>query len=143
MAPLPTSTRCLLRLSTPRCLTALPPPLACTSQRRHKADIVQRSSGEFDRTSSSFESPFRSPDNPTTKVPNFGAYMSKKGETANKTFQYFMVGSMGLLAAAGAKATVQGELRTRWLALGSERSGVCGIQRVDRDDEEGQWIEQN
>lgn len=35
--------------------------------------------------------------------------MSKKGETSNKTFQYFMVGGMGLLAAAGAKATVQGE----------------------------------
>lgn len=37
--------------------------------------------------------------------------MSKKGETHNKTFQYFMVGTMGLLAAAGAKATVQGEHR--------------------------------
>lgn len=35
--------------------------------------------------------------------------MSKKGETSNKTFQYFMVGGMGLLAAAGAKATVQGK----------------------------------
>ena len=34
--------------------------------------------------------------------------MSKKGETSNKTFQYFMVGTMGLLSAAGAKATVQG-----------------------------------
>lgn len=34
--------------------------------------------------------------------------MSKRGETSNKTFQYFMVGGMGLLTAAGAKATVQG-----------------------------------
>ena len=36
--------------------------------------------------------------------------MSKKGETSNKTFQYFMVGAMGLLSAAGAKATVQGRV---------------------------------
>ena len=111
MAPLPTSTRHLLRLSHHRCLSALPTPLACTSQRRHKADIVQRTSGEYDRTPSPLDSPFRNPDViPTTKVPNFGAYMSKRGESVNKTFQYFMVGSMGLLAAAGAKATVQGEL---------------------------------
>ena len=34
--------------------------------------------------------------------------MSKKPESSNKVFQYFMVGSMGLLTAAGAKATVQG-----------------------------------
>ena len=37
--------------------------------------------------------------------------MSKKGESPNKVFQYFMVGTMGALAAAGAKATVQGRLR--------------------------------
>ena len=35
--------------------------------------------------------------------------MSKRGETSNKTFSYFMVGAMGLLSAAGAKATVQGK----------------------------------
>lgn len=110
MAPLPTSTRTLLRLCPHRSLAALSPPLACTSQqRRHKADIVQRTAGEYDKTPA-FESPFRSIDQqPTTKIPDFGAYKSRKGETTNRTVQYFMVGSMGVLAAAGAKATVQGE----------------------------------
>lgn len=54
--------------------------------------------------------------------------MSKRGETSNRTFQYFMVGGMGLLTAAGAKATVQGmyswvreeEGNVPWL---SERGG--------------------
>lgn len=40
--------------------------------------------------------------------------MSKRGETSNKTFQYFMVGGMGLLTAAGAKATVQGMFSWVW-----------------------------
>ncbi len=108
MAPLTTSSRALLRASAQR-------PLRCVSlalsaqQRRGKADIVERTAGEFDRTPR-VESPFRSSDdNPTTNIPDFKKYMSKKGETSNKTFQYFMVGSMGLLAAAGAKATVQGK----------------------------------
>jgi len=79
------------------------------AQRRTKADIVDRHSGAIDETSR-FETPFRGKDEmPTTKVPNFGKYMSKRSETSNKTFQYFMVGGMGLLAAASAKATVQGE----------------------------------
>ena len=59
---------------------------------------------------SSFNSPFKGEEySPTTKIPSFGKYMSKNSETSNRVFQYFMVGSMGLLAAAGAKATVQGE----------------------------------
>ena len=57
----------------------------------------------------SFDSPFKTAESPsTTKIPNFSHYMSKRSETGNRVFQYFMVGSMGLLAAAGAKATVQG-----------------------------------
>lgn len=61
---------------------------------------------------SSFASPFetassRSPD--TNRIPNFGPYMSKSSETTNRVFQYFVVGTMGLLTAAGAKATVQGK----------------------------------
>ena len=59
----------------------------------------------------SFDSPFRSKPKDSVdfdKVPNFAAYRSKSSEGANRVFQYFMVGSMGLLTAAGAKATVQG-----------------------------------
>ena len=70
---------------------------------------MERTAGEFDRTPS-FESPFKNPQsNPTTKIPSFANYMSKKPETSNRVFQYFMVGTMGVLTAAGAKATVQGE----------------------------------
>ena len=36
----------------------------------------------------------------------------KQSTQANRLFQYFMVGSMGLMAAAGAKATVQGMAMT-------------------------------
>jgi Ubiquinol cytochrome reductase transmembrane region len=69
----------------------------------------RRVSGEFSPTPS-FDSPFKGEESsPTTKIPSFKNYMSKSSETSNRVFQYFMVGSMGLLAAAGAKATVQGE----------------------------------
>ena len=73
--------------------------------------MIREAAGEYDKTPS-FNSPFRTTtaykDQATTKIPNFGAYMSKKNETSNKTFQYFMVGAFGLLTAAGAKAAVQG-----------------------------------
>lgn len=116
MAPLTTSSRTLLSACSRHPLRCLSPALSA-QQRRGKADIVQRIAGEHDRTSK-FESPFKSIDeNPTTKVPDFKKYMSKSSDTSNKTFQYFMVGSMGLLAAAGAKATVQGELEGDELAI--------------------------
>ncbi len=69
----------------------------------------RRPASEYSPTPS-FDSPFKGEEySPTTKIPSFGKYMSKNSETSNRVFQYFMVGSMGLLAAAGAKATVQGE----------------------------------
>lgn len=71
--------------------------------------------------SSSFSSPFSGPSGPfpqhraggpdkkdTTKIPSFKHYASPAPEVTNRVFQYFMAGSMGLLAAAGAKNTVQG-----------------------------------
>ena len=111
MPPLPAARSTLLRLCPRQHVpsTITPSILAATQQRRCKADIVERHSGEYEQTPR-FESPFKNRDeNPTTKIPSFANYMSKKGETSNKTFQYFMVGGMGLLTAAGAKATVQGE----------------------------------
>lgn len=118
MSPFPPSARCARRsLLNIRSCTAhnlLPCPaaaLATSQQRRHKADIVERTSGQYDSTPK-FDSPFKNrDDNPTTKIPSFEKYMSKKPEASNKTFQYFMVGGMGLLAAAGAKATVQGKFQ--------------------------------
>ncbi|KAL6719230.1 Cytochrome b-c1 complex subunit Rieske, mitochondrial [Lecanora helva] len=114
MAPLSTSSRNLLRTCHRRPLKSLSPAVLSSTtrhhqQRRNQTDISRpaAAAGEYERTPK-FESPFKTQDaNPTTKIPNFGHYMSKRGETSNKTFQYFMVGGMGLLAAAGAKATVQ------------------------------------
>ena len=100
---------CLRQPRSAKHLQSLTPlRLISSSSNRQQADIVQRTSGEVDRTPS-FNSPFRSRDsNPTTNIPSFKNYMSKRGETGNRVFQYFMVGSMGALAAAGAKATVEG-----------------------------------
>jgi len=41
----------------------------------------------------------------STSVPDFTPYLHKSPDS-NRTLQYFMVGSMGLLAASGAKSTV-------------------------------------
>ncbi|KAI9705524.1 MAG: hsp70 nucleotide exchange factor fes1 [Candelina mexicana] len=78
------------------------------AQRRGRASpAVEQASGEVDRTPT-FQSPFRDLDSkPTTMIPDFSNYKSNRGGTTNKTFQYFMVGSMGLLSALGAKATVE------------------------------------
>ncbi len=129
MAPLTTSSRTALRTCQRQPFKCLSPALtSAQQQRRGKADVVQRTAGEYDRTAK-FESPFKnSEENPTTKIPSFAKYMSKKGETSNKTFQYFMVGGMGLLAAAGAKATVQGERALHFIgSLRECREGICTI----------------
>lgn len=113
----------MLRLCPRRRLPTLPAAFLAT-QRRGKADIVGRTSGEYDETPA-FQSPFKSDSNPTTKIPSFAKYMSKRGEISNRTFQYFMVGGMGLLAAAGAKATVHG---TKPLHLYAELKLSGGIE---------------
>lgn len=65
------------------------------------------STSNFDDTSE-YKSPFASPKpHTTTKIPDFSKY--RGGSTSgNKLFGYFMVGTMGILSAAGAKATIQG-----------------------------------
>lgn len=64
------------------------------------------STSHFDDTSE-YKSPFASPEpRTTTKIPDFSKY--RGGSTSgNKLFGYFMVGTMGALSAAGAKATIQ------------------------------------
>ena len=90
MNPLVFRTSAMLRLCPRRQVSIIPAKVAAM-QRRGVSDTS-----------------FTTDSNPTTKIPSFAKYMSKRGETSNKTFQYFMVGSMGLLAAAGAKATING-----------------------------------
>ncbi len=53
--------------------------------------------------------------------------MAKGGETSNKVFSYFMVGTLGLLTAAGAKATVQGEQLPRFLERTAGAIDVLGL----------------
>ncbi|KIX08451.1 cytochrome b-c1 complex subunit Rieske, mitochondrial [Rhinocladiella mackenziei CBS 650.93] len=89
---LPTSTTPSSRLSVVSATTS-----SSSSQRRLASGGV---------ASSSFASPFGRPKYDTTKIPSFKAYESPNSEITNRTFQYFMAGTMGLLAAAGAKNTV-------------------------------------
>ncbi|RMZ92474.1 hypothetical protein DV736_g279, partial [Chaetothyriales sp. CBS 134916] len=70
------------------------------SQRRHRASAVGSASQSTFNTAADGGVD-------TTKIPSFKAYRSKAAEVSNRTFQYFMVGTMGLLTAVGAKATVQ------------------------------------
>jgi ubiquinol-cytochrome c reductase iron-sulfur subunit len=80
-------------------------------------------------------SPFKAPTKAqTTKIPSFAAYRSKKNNAGkNLLFQYFMVGSMGALTAAGAKATVQGmTIMHKGYVIGLEGqlvAGGCGWHR--------------
>ncbi|KAK9370273.1 Rieske [2Fe-2S] iron-sulfur domain-containing protein [Lipomyces kononenkoae] len=54
-----------------------------------------------------FSSNFYVTDN-TYKVPDFSHYTKEgKGDDNSRVYSYFMIGSLGLLSAAGAKATVQ------------------------------------
>jgi len=79
--------------------TAVRASTTALSQRRSIAEV----SG-----TSSFDSPFKGiGGESTTKIPSFAKYRSSGGETGNKVFQYFMVGTMGAVSALGAKATVQ------------------------------------
>lgn len=72
--------------------------LASCQQRRGVADAK-----------SSFNSPFGSAKDftSTLKVPDFSHYSSKSSSRGNQVFSYFVAGTMGLVSAAGAKATVQ------------------------------------
>ena len=110
MRPLTQSAGTVLRSWTRH---ALPAPRIASAAAVHQRR--SQTSGEVGHVSS-FDSPFRTNESPsTTKIPSFSHYMSKSPEISNRVFQYFVVGSMGLLAAAGAKATVQGEQPTRAL----------------------------
>ncbi|RKF56806.1 Cytochrome b-c1 complex subunit Rieske, mitochondrial [Golovinomyces cichoracearum] len=53
-----------------------------------------------------YESPFKG-QTTTTKIPDFSKYRASSSPNSNLVFQYFMVGTMGAITAAGAKATVQ------------------------------------
>jgi hypothetical protein len=111
MASLAHTSRTLLRTLPSRALT----PLRALSTTAVRAEPT-----------SSFDSPFKGTANDAGgKIPDFSHYRSKQGTNSNLLFQYFMVGTMGALTAAGAKATVQGMFfRESCLELGK-----CGKRR--------------
>lgn len=115
MRPVPASAGPALRSWTRHTL----PTSAATSSSRFAAVSAttashpssQRRLQSAGADASTFESPFRNskPSSyDTTKIPSFKNYASSGSEVSNRVFSYVLAGSMGLLAAAGAKATVQG-----------------------------------
>ncbi|EHL00714.1 putative Cytochrome b-c1 complex subunit Rieske, mitochondrial [Glarea lozoyensis 74030] len=110
MASLSHTSRTLLR-ALPRRANPTALPIRALSTSSKKAD-----------TTSSFDSPFRGMGNDqASKIPDFGKYRSK-------IFQYFMVGTMGALTAAGAKATVQD-----FLVNMSASADVLAMAKVEVD----------
>lgn len=58
--------------------------------------------------------------------PDYSSYLHNRGEKNNKNFAYFMVGSMGLLSAAGAKSTVE-----TFLSSMSASADVLAMAKVE------------
>ena len=103
MAPLARPSSGRVQACTRPRLPATLRPAALALQRRGHAD------GSASRAT--YESPFapRDPHHDSSRIPDFSKYMSRRGESSNRVFQYFMVGAMGAITAAGAKATVNGK----------------------------------
>jgi hypothetical protein len=86
---------------------AAAPSMLCSSS----VAMQKRNLADASTSHAEWNSPFSrgtSGQQDTTKIPSFKGY--KRGsETANKVFQYFMVGTFGGLSAMGAKDTVASE----------------------------------
>ncbi|GAA5872709.1 hypothetical protein JCM3774_005036 [Rhodotorula dairenensis] len=63
-----------------------------------------------------------------SQVPDFGKYTKSTSQDSGRAFSYFMVGSMGLVSAAGAKSTV-----TDFLTNMSASSDVLALAKVEVD----------
>jgi ubiquinol-cytochrome c reductase iron-sulfur subunit len=64
----------------------------------------------------------------SSQVPDYSKYTKGTDQDANRAFSYFMVGSMGLVTAAGAKSTV-----TDFLQNMSASSDVLALAKVEVD----------
>lgn len=94
MAPLSIASRALARGVSRQCNPRNVRAISTTTQLR-------------DAPASSYSSPFKGTQK-GNDIPNWGNYMSADSASTNKMFQYFMVGTLGAITAAGAKSTVQG-----------------------------------
>ena len=63
-----------------------------------------------------------------SEVPNFTKYTSKATESGSKGFSYFMIGTMGLMTAAGAKSLVSDFLKNM-----SASADVLALAKVEVD----------
>ncbi|KAA8570808.1 hypothetical protein MFRU_011g01370 [Monilinia fructicola] len=108
MASLFTS-RALLR-SAPRTFSAATPAIRALSTTPARPDASASTTDRF------------------SKIPDFSKYRSKKSGGSNLVYQYFMVGAMGALTAAGAKATVQD-----FLVNMSASADVLAMAKVEVD----------
>jgi ubiquinol-cytochrome c reductase iron-sulfur subunit len=119
MASLTSTSRTLLRALPRTSLSSLPVRALSTSSSK---------CGPGAADTSSFDSPFRGfGGSKTAKIPDFSHYKSNKSQTSNQMFQYFMVGTMGALTAAGAKNTVQGTFRDFYIGNGVAKIQCIGI----------------
>jgi len=64
----------------------------------------------------------------SSQVPDFSGYIAGTDQTSSRAYSYFMVGSMGLITAAGAKSTV-----TDFLTNMSASSDVLALAKVEVD----------
>ncbi|QSL64249.1 hypothetical protein MERGE_000405 [Pneumocystis wakefieldiae] len=64
----------------------------------------------------------------TTRIPDFSHYKSGASAQVNRTFSYFMVGTFGMVAAAGAQATV-----TDFLSNMSASADVLAMAKIEVD----------
>jgi len=117
MAPLTTATRACLRAAT-----------KSSSVRALSTTAVRPAGGDSATTWTSYSSPFKGSETKGGQVPDFGKYTSGNNEGKNKLFQYFMVGGMGAITAAGAKSTVQ-----EFLVNMSASADVLAMAKVEVD----------
>lgn len=64
----------------------------------------------------------------TTQVPDYTPYTKGTSESSSRAYSYFMVGSMGLISAAGAKSVV-----SDFLTNMSASSDVLALAKVEVD----------
>ncbi|KAI1114441.1 ubiquinol-cytochrome c reductase iron-sulfur subunit, mitochondrial [Nemania sp. NC0429] len=91
------------------------------------ARALSTSAQLHDAAGSSYSSPFKG-ESKSTKIPDFGHYFNKGSSNTNLLFQYFMVGTMGAITAAGAKSTVQ-----EFLVNMSASADILAMAKVEVD----------
>ncbi|KAL6862860.1 ubiquinol--cytochrome-c reductase catalytic subunit rip1 [Amphichorda felina] len=109
------------------CLRAAASRTPSTAARALSTTAVRPAGGDGATAWTSYSSPFAGGDK-ANNVPDFGKYASTNNPASNKLFQYFMVGGLGAITAAGAKSTVQ-----EFLVNMSASADVLAMAKVEVD----------